>query len=76
MGDLVAEVVESLALPPPKVAQGIREAAQVSQDRLAEELEVHRVTVARWEAGQRVPRGELRVRYARLLRDLQRVISS
>ncbi|MGO8873383.1 MAG: helix-turn-helix transcriptional regulator [Acidimicrobiales bacterium] len=77
MSDLLAEVRDALALPPPAVARAIREAADVTQERMAAELGVHRVTVARWEQdGGRSPRGELRARYARLLRELQGVIAS
>jgi len=70
MSGLVAEVREALSLPAPAVARAIREAARVSQARLAEELGVHELTVARWEAGTRIPHGDLRLSYARLLRDL------
>lgn len=44
----------------------------MSQDRLAAELGVHRVTVARWESGERRPRAEMRRRYADLLAALER----
>lgn len=70
MSGLVAEVRESLSLPRPAVARAIREAARVSQARLASELEVHELTVHRWEAGTRIPHGDLRLAYARLLREL------
>jgi DNA-binding transcriptional regulator YiaG len=70
MSGLVAEVRESLALPRPPVARAIREAAGVSQVRLAAELSVHQLTVQRWEAGTRTPHGDLRLAYARLLREL------
>lgn len=43
----------------------------MTQDRLATELGVNRVTVARWELGEREPRGNLRLAYAELLRQLQ-----
>jgi DNA-binding transcriptional regulator YiaG len=70
MSGLVAEVQEALSLPAPPVARAIREAARVTQARLAAELDVHELTVHRWEAGTRTPRGDLRLAYARLLRDL------
>jgi transcriptional regulator with XRE-family HTH domain len=38
---------------------------------MANELGVHRVTVARWEAGRRRPRGQLLHAYAQLLDALQ-----
>ena len=70
MGSLLDEVRDRryLARLP---GRAIREAAGVSQQRLASELGVHRISVARWEAGDRQPRGELRRRYVKLLRDLQ-----
>jgi DNA-binding XRE family transcriptional regulator len=70
MSALLEEVRESLALPAPAVARQIREAAGVSQARLGAEVGVRELTVHRWEAGTRTPRGELRLSYARLLREL------
>ena len=58
------------SLPPPAVARSIRHSADVTQAELAAALEVDRVTVARWEIGTRVPRGELRLRYVELLERL------
>ena len=80
MSDLVTEVREAFRdaprLPPPAIARAIREATCVTQDRMADELGVHRVTLARWEAGTRAPRGQLRARYATLLAQLQQAIGS
>lgn len=73
MGALLEEVRESLSLPSPDIARQIREAAGVSQARLAAELRVHELTVHRWEAGTRTPHGELRRAYARLLAELDEV---
>lgn len=70
---LLDEVGVRRSLPPPQRRKAIREAAGVSQERLAQELDVHRVTVARWEHGSRSPRGELLARYVRLLDQLQAV---
>jgi transcriptional regulator with XRE-family HTH domain len=70
MGTLLAEVRQELALPAPGVAREIRQAAGVSQARLAAELGVAELTVARWEGGARTPRGDMRRRYARLLAEL------
>lgn len=67
---LLDEVRLALTLPTPDVARGIREAAGVSQVRLAAELGVHPLTVARWESGTYAPRGDLRRGYARLLHNL------
>lgn len=57
--------------PVPAIAKAIREAAQVSQARLAEELGVHRVTVARWEDGTRRPSGSTLGCYLALLEQLR-----
>jgi DNA-binding transcriptional regulator YiaG len=73
MSALLEEVRESLSLPAPAVARQIREAAGVSQARLAGELGVHELTVYRWETGARTPHGELRRTYARLLAELDQV---
>ena len=70
--DLISEVRERRNLPSPAEAIAIRKRAKVSQSRLAAELGVHRVTVARWEAGERHPRGEVVERYAAILRALAR----
>jgi DNA-binding transcriptional regulator YiaG len=70
MGTLLAEVHQELALPRPGTCREIRQAAGVSQARLAAELGVAELTVARWEGGTRKPRGEMRRAYARLLADL------
>jgi DNA-binding XRE family transcriptional regulator len=61
-------------LPSPARARLIRIEAGVTQQRLADELDVIRITVARWENGSREPRGELRRRYAALLRELEELI--
>lgn len=61
-------------LPSPADAQAIRQAAGVTQKQVAEELNVHRLTVQRWETGERSPRGDNKQRYARLLRELKGVI--
>jgi DNA-binding transcriptional regulator YiaG len=61
------EQVRSSRLPPPAVARAIRRTARVTQQQLADELERHVVTIARWEAGTRAPRGEVRERYAAIL---------
>jgi DNA-binding XRE family transcriptional regulator len=68
---LATQVRMARRLPPPSIARAVRDAAGVSQAQLADELGVHRVTVARWELEERSPRGELRLRYATLLEELQ-----
>jgi len=73
---LTDEIRSTKNLPAPATARMIRVTAGVSQARMAEELGVHRMTVVRWERGSRRPRGAARVRYAELLRDIQREMAS
>jgi DNA-binding transcriptional regulator YiaG len=68
---LLAEVRAQRRLPSPALARAIREAAGVTQARIAAELRVCRVTVTRWESGQRRPRGAKALAYAALLADLE-----
>lgn len=70
---LIEHVRAARRLPPPAVARAIRDAANVSQQQIADELGVNRVTIARWELGTRSPRGELRLRYIELLEQLREV---
>lgn len=58
-------------LPSARVLRLIRLEAGVSQQRLADELGVHRTSVARWEGGNRRPRGDRLDRYLTLLESLQ-----
>lgn len=64
---VVDEIRLLQSLPTPGKAKAIREAAGISQERLAEELGVHRVTLTRWELGERRPRGASRLKYAEIL---------
>jgi DNA-binding transcriptional regulator YiaG len=70
MGSLADEVRSKPKLPVPAVRKAIRDKAEVPQDRMAQELGVHRVTFLRWERGDRTPRGAHLSAYARLLREL------
>ena len=70
------ELEAARRLPPPRLAREIRSAAGVSQARMASELGVQRVTVARWENASRRPRGEHLVAYVALLTKLQRVANA
>lgn len=70
MGSLIDEVRARPKLPPPAERQAIRLKAGVPQDRMARELDVHRVTFLRWERGDRNPRREHLDAYARLLHEL------
>lgn len=71
---LIDEVRRAQTLPTPEAARQIRLAAGVSQERLASELGVHRMTVVRWETGERAPRGLHRTVYANLLRELEQAL--
>lgn len=71
VSQLLDEVRSARSLPSPQLARAIREAAGVSQMRLATELGVCRATVNRWELGLRRPRGELLVKYVGLLNELK-----
>jgi transcriptional regulator with XRE-family HTH domain len=68
---LLAEVRRERQLPPPRTLRLIRLTAGVSQARLAHELGIGRVSVARYELGMRKPRGDLLARYLELLESLQ-----
>lgn len=72
---LVEEVRHARQLPSPAIARAIRQSAGVSQERMAAEVGVHRVTLARWEKGIRRPRGTSGVRYATLIEQLRQVTS-
>ena len=71
MSGLGVEVRERPRLPARPIAVAIRRAAGISQARLAQELGVHRGTVARWELGIRHPRGARLAAYAALLDELR-----
>jgi DNA-binding transcriptional regulator YiaG len=51
-------------------AREIREAAHLSLSDIGRSIGTHYSTVARWEYGQRLPRGEAALRYAALLERL------
>jgi transcriptional regulator with XRE-family HTH domain len=50
----------------------LRQQLGLSQREVAELLDVTRVSVSRWETGERTPRGELLLRYLELLGRLAR----
>lgn len=74
--DLLDEVRQAKKLPAPATARMIRLTAGVSQERLARELGVHRMTIVRWESGERTPRGLHRAVYAELLDQLRMAVAS
>lgn len=65
-----------LELPPPAMRRHLREAAGLSQQDLADYLGVTRVSVGRWEAGERTPKGEHLRRYAESLRMMSREVGA
>ena len=65
--DVVEEVRLAKSLPTPKMARALREAAGLSQGRIAIALGVSRVAVGRWEAGLRKPRSKNKAAWASLL---------
>ena len=76
MGALLEEVGLAVSLPSPAARMAIRRRTHVSRERMAAELGCHVISVARWERGTRNPRGDLRIKYARLLRLLDEVATS
>lgn len=71
---LIEEIRLASRLPGPAKAREIRIKAGVSQERLAKELGVNRMTVARWETGDRRPRAAIAARYSALLEQLCREV--
>ncbi|MGH7685609.1 MAG: helix-turn-helix transcriptional regulator [Candidatus Dormibacteria bacterium] len=71
---LVDETRPLRQLPAPRLCRLIRESAGVTQVRLAREVGCDRMTIARWEAGTRRPRGELGLRYAEVLAALREAV--
>lgn len=75
MSQLLDEVTRRRRLPSPALARAVRVAAGVTQQRLADEVGVHRMTVARWETGERHPRGAMAARWAEVLDSLREASS-
>ena len=71
---LIAEVRANGSIPPPRVARAIRLAAGLSQERMAEELGIDRSLLARWELGERRPRGPRGRAYGHVLAALKREV--
>lgn len=69
-GPRVIDEARARRLTSPALSRAIREAHGLSQEAIAAELGVDRVSVARWEAAERRPRGPLLIAYAELLRSL------
>ncbi|WP_146047983.1 MULTISPECIES: hypothetical protein [unclassified Microbacterium] len=69
----IAEDAIALRLIDPPRAREIRERAKLPGSWIAMELRVDPYTVRRWETGASRPRGRMRLRYARLLAQLNEI---
>jgi DNA-binding XRE family transcriptional regulator len=67
LAEVLAQARTQRRLPKPPVRREIRKRSGLTQDGMARVLGVTRITVLRWEAGQRSPRGKLAARYVDLL---------
>ncbi|MET8751343.1 helix-turn-helix domain-containing protein [Streptomyces sp. NPDC004667] len=63
-------LVDADTLPPPRIRQQLRIAANLTQAEVAEALGVQRLAIVRWEAGQTQPHRSNRLKYAEFLRGL------
>ncbi len=75
-GDLISQVRAARRVPTPAVARAVRQAAGLSQAQIASALGVDRVTVTRWEAGLRKPRGRVARAYSNLIGRLQAEVAA
>jgi transcriptional regulator with XRE-family HTH domain len=66
----LAEAASKRRLPSHQICRHIREQAGVTQTAVAHAIGIHRASVARYEAGTRVPRGETLHRYVAVLERL------
>lgn len=76
MATLIEDARLAVSLPDPAGRMAIRRRAFVSRERMAGELGCHVVSLARWEHGTRNPRGDMRLRYARLLKRLEEITAA
>ncbi len=65
-----SELIRVRRLAATGAARAMREDAGLSLSELADAVQVHKVTIFRWEHGQRRPRGSAAERYLRVLEDL------
>jgi len=66
------ELIRVRRLATTGAARAMREDAGLSLSELAAAVQVHKVTIFRWEHGQRRPRGEAARRYLEVLDGLAR----
>lgn len=71
---LIEEARAIAAMPSPEDARQLRLSAGIGLARMADAVGVSRVTLAAWESGERRPRGEHRLQYARTLAELAAVL--
>jgi transcriptional regulator with XRE-family HTH domain len=67
-------LVEGRSAGPSGRSQRIREAARFSQADLAKLASVSPAAISRWEAGERIPREDEAVAYAKALRRLEELL--
>jgi transcriptional regulator with XRE-family HTH domain len=60
-----------LDLPPPEQRRALREAAELTQQELADVIGVSKQAISHWETGIRTPRGAFLGRYVEALRTLR-----
>ena len=65
------QMVANQHLWTPAMRKAWRETAGLTLEQVADELGVTKMTVWRWETGERTPRGEHRMEYSRLLRAMK-----
>jgi len=73
---LAEEVRARRDAPSPAEARAMRRAAGVTQQRMAEEIGVARMTLARWESGERRPHPLPAARWAVVLDQVFRALST
>jgi HTH-type transcriptional regulator/antitoxin MqsA len=72
LSQLLSEAKVRQRLPEPQICRLLRVRAGLTQEDVARVLGVNRAALARWELGQRTPRGQLCSDYVRLLERLAR----
>lgn len=71
MTNLAQRLEAATKLPAPRTRRAIRNDAGISQQEIADEIGVHRMTIARWEAGTHQPRGDRLVQYFQIIEQMR-----
>lgn len=71
-----AKIAARKTLPPPRLRRMLREDLGLTQEDIAQVLDVHRETVARWERGEAYPSGKHLVAYVELLQRLKSQVAA